>query len=103
MAEAKKATGAKKTRAKATPDKVKAQLAKAKKRVEALEQKAYAVEIEAQIQKSNIVSAYNGIKSALPKVSDLTILAAVAKAVKVPRVVVTQSEAKPRKTTTAKS
>lgn len=96
MADTKKAVGTKKTRVKPTPDKVKAQLLAAKKRVETLEQKAYAVEIEAQIQKSNIVAAYNIIKAALPKVSDLTILAAVAKAAKVPRVVVTQTEPKPR-------
>jgi len=97
MAVSKKAAGVKKTRTKPTPDKVKAQLEAAKKRVEALEQKAYAVEIEAQIQKSNIVAAYNAIKAALPKVSELTLLSAIAKAVKVPRVVVTQSDPKPRK------
>ncbi len=102
MADTKKAAGTKKTRVKPTPDKVKAQLAAAKKRVEALEQKAYAVEIEAQIQKSSIVAAYNSIKSALPKVSDLTILAAIAKAVKVPRVVVTQGDPKPRSKTSSK-
>lgn len=96
MATEKKAAVTKKTRSKPTPDQVKEQLIAARKRVQELEQKAYAVELEAQIHKSGIVSAYETIKSALPKISDLAILSAVAKAVKVPRVVVTQSEAKPR-------
>ena len=96
MATSKQAAGAKKTRTKPTPDQVKEQLAAARKRVKELEQKAYSVELEAQIQKSGIVTAYEAIKSALPNVSDLTILTAVAKAVKLPRVVVTQSEVKTR-------
>lgn len=96
MATTKNATGTGKTRAKSTPAQVLEQLAAAKKRVEELEQKAYAAEIEAQIQKFGIVSTYQSIKSALPKVSDLALLAAIAKAVKVPRVVVSQTPAKPR-------
>jgi len=76
---------------------LKADLEKAKAALAALEQRAYAEELDEVIKKTNIISDFNVIK-ANSEATDLTILAAVAKAVGIPRLVITQSEVKKRAT-----
>lgn len=75
----------------------KAKLEKAKLALKTLEEKAYASELEELIKKNNVVSAFNVIKANTKGVSDMAILTAIAKACGVKRVVVTQTEPKPRK------
>ena len=83
MVKTAKPAGEKKARA---PRKVKtaaelqAALEAAKKKVLELEQQSYSVEINEQIQKSNIVTSLKAVKANLKKVSDIAILTAVAKA-----------------------
>jgi hypothetical protein len=88
----------KKPRAKATPEKIKADLEAARKKVQQLEQKAYAVEINEQIAKANIIASFNSIKEKLKanKVSDIVILTAIATAVGIKRVEITQKHAAKR-------
>ncbi len=74
----------------------KEKLEKAKAALKALEEKAYATELEDLIKKQNVVSAFNVIKANTKGVSDIAILTAIAKACGVKRVVITQTEAKPR-------
>lgn len=87
---------AKTTRNKKTAAQLKADLEKAKKRVADLEAKAYAEEIEELVKKQNIVSAFNVIKANVKGVSDIAILTAIGKAAGIARLVITQSEPKPR-------
>lgn len=99
MAEAKKATGTKKTRA---PNKVKTaaelkvQVEKARAALAALEQKAYAGEVEEAVNKTSIVADFNAIRAKLNNVKDVVILAAIGKAAGIARLVVTQTEPKKR-------
>lgn len=101
MATAKKSsteqTQSAKTRKAKTAADLKAELEKAKANLAALEQRAYAEELNEVISKTNIISDYNTIK-ANSKATDLTILAAIGKAVGIPRLVITQSEVKKRAT-----
>lgn len=92
------------TRKKKTAAELKADLDRAKRRVQDLEAKAYEGELTEAIGKSSIVAEFNKIKDRYKDVGAVNILQAIGKAVKIPRVVVTQSEPKPRakKGTTAK-
>ena len=85
----------KQTRKAKTAADLKAELEKAKANLAALEQRAYAEELNEVISKTNIISDYNTIK-ANSKATDLTILAAIGKAVGISRLVITQSEVKKR-------
>lgn len=84
------------TRKTLTASDYKAKLEKAKLALKALEEKAYATELEDLIKKQNVVSAFSVIKANTKGVSDIAILTAIAKACGVKRVVITQTEAKPR-------
>lgn len=84
------------TRNKKTATQLKTDLEKAKKRVAALEAKAYDGELAEAIAASNIASEFEKIKSKYKDIPPINILQAVGKAVKIARVVVTQSEPKPR-------
>ena len=77
-------------------DDYKAKLAKAKEALKALEEKAYASELEELIKKQNIVSSFKVIKANTKGVSDLQILSAIGKAVGIKRLSVTQTEPKLR-------
>jgi len=92
------------TRKKKTAAELKADLDKAKRRVQDLEAKAYEGELSEAVAKSSIVTEFNKIKNSYKDVGAVNILQAIGKAAKIPRVVVTQSEPKPRakKGTTAK-
>lgn len=74
---------------------LKVELEKARAALAVLEQRAYAEELDEVIAKTNIVKDFNTIK-ANSKATDLTILAAIGKAVSIPRLVITQAEAKKR-------
>lgn len=94
---AKKATTAKKTtRNKKTAAQMKADLEKAKKRVAALEAKAYEGELAEAIAASTIVSEFNKIKTRYKNIPPINIHQTVGNAVKITRVQVTQTEPKPR-------
>ena len=77
-------------------DDYKAKLEKAKAALKALEEKAYASELEELIKKQNIVSSFKVIQANTKAISDVAILAAIGKAVGIKRLVVTQADAKPR-------
>jgi len=101
MAVAKASTAAKKTRA---PRKIlsaaelKVELEKAKKRVQELEQKAYAGELEEAIKATSIVTEFAKLKEKVKAadVSDVALFAAIGKAVGIKRLVVTQAAAAKR-------
>ena len=83
-------------RNKKTAAQLKTDLEKAKKRVAALEAKAYDGELAEAIAASNIVSEFDKIKAKYKDIPPVNILQAVGKAVKIARVVVTQSEPQKR-------
>lgn len=86
------------TRKKKTAEDLKADLAAAKAKVAALEQKAYKSELGELISKSHFASDYSAIKTAFKDVSDVAILMEIAKACGAKRIHITQTEAKPRAT-----
>lgn len=105
MADTKKTTGTKKPRAprkEKTAAELKLQVEKAKAALAALEQKAYAGEVEEAVKGTSIVKDFNAIKSKLNNVKDVVILAAIGKAAGITRLVVTQSEPKKRGANKAK-
>ncbi len=71
---------------------LKADLAKAKAALAALEQRAYAEELDEFVKKTNVVSDFNVIKKNIAGASDIAILAAIGKAAGIARLVITQSE-----------
>lgn len=84
------------TRKKKTADELKADLAKAQQRVAELEAKAYEGELAEAIAASSIVSEFEKLKSNYKHIPPINILQAIGKAAKITRVVVSQSEPKPR-------
>jgi hypothetical protein len=87
---------AKTTRKKKTAAELKKDLETAKKKVAALEAKAYEGELAEAIAASSIVSEFEKIKASNKDIPPVNILQAIGKAVKIPRIVVSQSEPKPR-------
>ena len=87
------------TRKKKSAEDLKADLAAAKAKVAALEQKAYKSELGELISKSHFASDYSAIKTAFKDVSDVAILMEIAKACGAKRIHITQAEPKPRATT----
>lgn len=75
---------------------MKAALEAAKKRVVALEAKAYDGELAEAIAASTIVSEFEKIKARYKNIPPINILQAVGNAAKITRVVVSQAEVKPR-------
>jgi uncharacterized protein YciW len=86
------------TRKKKTVDDLKADLAAAKAKVAALEQKAYKSELSELIGKSHFAADYTTIKNAFKDVSEVAILMEIAKACGAKRIHITQTEPKPRAT-----
>jgi|GEM_PF-3586041 len=83
-------------RAKKSPADIKAELDKTLLKAGALRQRLYATELDELIKTQDIVSKFKQIKYDLEVVDDLTILAAIARAVGIKRLVLTQAEVKPR-------
>ncbi len=86
------------TRKKKTVDDLKADLAAAKAKVAALEQKAYKSELSELISKSHFAADYKVIQVAFKDVSDVAILMEIAAACGAKRIHITQAEPKPRAT-----
>ena len=97
-------------------DDIKAQIAKAKAVLAALEQRAYGSELDEAIQSLKIKDYFNStdlnpsfkdlfarLKGKFSGVTDLAILASIGKAAGIKRLVVTQAEVKPRKPAAAKA
>ena len=93
------ATATKKTRIRKakTAEDLKADLAKARAALAALEQRAYAGELDGHVQKSAIVKEFIAIREKVKGVSDIAILASIGKAVGIKRVEVTIKPAATRK------
>lgn len=70
-------------------------LEKAKIALTALEEKAYASELEELIKKQNIVSSFKVIQSNVREISDVAILTAIGKAVGIKRLVITTTGPRP--------
>ncbi len=87
MATTQKAT---RTRKAKTAEDLKADLVKARAALAALEQRAYAGELDEHVKNSGIVKEFQAIKDKVKDVSDIAILASIGKAVGIKRVEVTQ-------------
>jgi len=83
-----------------TSEDLKKELEEARKKLAALEQRAFAGELDEAIAKANFVTEFLKIKIAVPKVSDVAILQAIGSAVGIKRVQVTQAPIQPRAKTT---
>jgi hypothetical protein len=88
------------TRKTKTAEDLKADLEKARAALAALEQRAYAGELDLHVQKSAIVKEFTAIREKVKGASDIAILASIGKAVGIKRVEVT---IKPTATRKAKS
>jgi hypothetical protein len=91
------ATKTRRTRKAKTAEDLKADLAKARAALAALEQRAYAGELDGHVQKSAIVKEFIAIREKVKGVSDVAILASIGKAVGIKRVEVTIKPAATRK------
>jgi hypothetical protein len=83
---------------------LKLEIEKTQKKLADLQTRAYAEELHELISKTGVVDAYNTIKAGATGVTDVLIMAAIAKAVGIPRIEITQGVApkrvsKPRKKT----
>lgn len=78
------------TRKVKTAEDLKADLAKARAALAALEQRAYAGELDEHVKNSAIVKEFSAIREKVKGVSDIAILASIGKAVGIKRVEVTQ-------------
>lgn len=70
-------------------------LEKAKAALTALEEKAYASELEELIKKEDIVSSFKVIQANVREISDVAILTAIGKAVGIKRLVITTTGPRP--------
>lgn len=91
------ATKTTRTRKAKTAEDLKADLAKARSALAALEQRAYAGELDGHVQKSAIVKEFIAIREKVKGASDVAILASIGKAVGIKRVEVTIKPAATRK------
>ena len=91
---------ARKPRKSKTAEEKLAAIVAAKAKVAALENKLYADQIDAAITASKIVAAYEHIRSAVKDASDVVVLTAVAKALKIPRLSITQADKQTRRSKT---
>ena len=93
------ATATKKTRTRKakTAEEMKADIVKARAALAALEQRAYAGELDGHVQKSAIVKEFTAIREKVKGASDVAILASIGKAVGIKRVEVTIKPAATRK------
>jgi len=91
------ATKATRTRKAKTAEDLKADLAKARAALAALEQRAYAGELDEHVQKSAIVKEFTAIREKVKGASDVAILVSIGKAMGIKRVQVTIREVATRK------
>lgn len=91
------ATKTTRTRKAKTAEDLKADLAKARAALAALEQRAYAGELDGHVEKSAIVKEFTAIREKVKGVSDIAILASIGKAVGIKRVEVAIKPATTRK------
>jgi hypothetical protein len=91
------ATKTTRTRKAKTAEDLKADLAKARAALAALEQRAYAGELDGHVQNSAIVKEFIAIREKVKGASDIAILASIGKAVGIKRVEVTIKPATTRK------
>ena len=91
------ATKTTRTRKAKTAEDLKADLAKARAALAALEQRAYAGELDGHVQKSAIVKEFTAIREKVKGVSDIAILACIGKAVGIKRIEVTTRPVATRK------
>ena len=91
------ATKTTRTRKAKTAEEMKADIVKARAALAALEQRAYAGELDEQVQKSAIVKEFTAIREKVKGASDIAILASIGKAVGIKRVEVTIKPAATRK------
>lgn len=80
-----------------TAEDLKKKLADAKEAIKALERKAFASEVTEAIKKSSIPADFKKIQEGAKGVSDIAILETIGLVMGIKRLVVSQSEAKPRK------
>ena len=83
------------SRKRMSADDYQAKLEKAKTALTALEEKAYASELEELIKKQNIVSSFKFIQANVRGISDVSILTAIGKAAGIQRLVVTKADPRP--------
>ena len=91
------ATKTTRTRKAKSAEDLKADLAKARAALAALEQRAYAGELDEHVSKSAIVKEFTAIREKVKGASDVAILASIGKAVGIKRVEVTVKPAATRK------
>ena len=91
------ATKTTRTRKAKTAEEMKADIVKARAALAALEQRAYAGELDVHVQKSAIVKEFTAIREKVKGASDVAILASIGKAVGIKRVEVTIKPAATRK------
>jgi len=96
------ATKTTRTRKAKTAEDLKAELLKARAALAALEQRAYAGELDGHVQNSAIVKEFTAIREKVKGASDIAILASIGKAVGIKRVEVTIKPAATRKPKTKK-
>ncbi len=90
------------TRKPKTAADLKLELEKAKLKVAELEKLAYAGVLEELVAKTNIVEAFKAVKGAADGATDIAILAAIAKAIGLVRIEITQQAAPKRVSTPRK-
>ena len=91
------ATKTTRTRKAKTAEEMKTDIVKARAALAALEQRAYAGELDGHVQKSAIVKEFTAIREKVKGASDVAILASIGKAVGIKRVEVTIKPAATRK------
>jgi hypothetical protein len=91
------ATKTTRTRKAKTAEDLKADLLKARAALAALEQRAYAGELDGHVQKSAIVKEFTAIREKVKGASDIAILTSIGKAVGIKRVEVSIKPAATRK------
>lgn len=96
-------TKATRTRKAKTSADLKADLEAARAKLAALEQRAYAGELDELVSKSAIVKEFNAIKEQVKGASDIAILASVGKAIGIKRLEITQKPAATRAPRKSKS
>ena len=91
------ATKATRTRKAKTAEEMKTDIVKARAALAALEQRAYAGELDGHVQNSAIVKEFIAIREKVKGASDIAILASIGKAVGIKRVEVSIKPAATRK------
>ena len=91
------ATKTTRTRKAKTAEEMKTDIVKARAALAALEQRAYAGELDGHVQKSAIIKEFTAIREKVKGASDIAILASIGKAVGIKRVEVTIKPAATRK------